>query len=64
MGLPRRQGITLYDLRTRNIIAPLYLIDDFGDGIWVRFVYNRSARFRISQILGDNPTASALLFDS
>ncbi len=53
----------MFDYETKKLIAPVQLIKDFSQGVYIIYRYNRSARFRINHIRGDDATLSALFFD-
>jgi|GEM_PF-3381204 len=46
------------------MIAPVQVVDRFDGGKYLIFSYNKSAKFRIDQVRGDNAVLSGLFFDS
>ncbi len=59
----RRLAVEVFDLETRKLLAPEQLVDDFHDGVYLRFECDRSVRLRIAHVLGANAVLSALFFD-
>lgn len=49
---PRWQALLFYDLVTLRQLAPIVIQKDFGGGMWVTFVYDRSVRIRVPRIAG------------
>jgi hypothetical protein len=60
----RRTGIELFDLDSRELIAPVRIVHDQGKGRYMVYRTNRSVRFRINHVRGPNASLSALFFDS
>lgn len=61
--LGRRQSIAVYDLNTLNRLAPVEVIDNFAEGIYLTYPCMGSVRFRIDQIRGNNAVLNAIFFD-
>ena len=59
---PRRCTVTALDRGTLNPAAPVQYVDNFVNGTWLVFEYNRSLRLRFSQLEGDNAVVSAIMF--
>lgn len=58
----RQLAVEMFDGETLNMIAPVQVLDDYSGGKYLVYKYNRSARFRIDQIRGDNATLSGIFF--
>jgi hypothetical protein len=54
----------LFDEGTLCLIAPTKIVRDFGGGKYLVYAYNKSARFRIYHVRGDNAVLSGIFFDS
>jgi hypothetical protein len=59
----RRIAVEMMDANTLNQIAPVKIIDNFKDGRYLIYSYNKSAKFRIDQVRGDNAVISGIFFD-
>ena len=59
-----RFSVLFYDIRTRNTVAPLTVIDNFQGGVWLTVEYTDSLRLRFSAIVSSRPMLSAIMFDS
>jgi hypothetical protein len=59
----RRESIEMFDRATLERIAPVQVVSDFVNGKYLIFRYDKSVRFRIDQIRGDNATLSGIFFD-
>jgi alpha-L-rhamnosidase len=59
----RRQTIEVFDLKTLNRMAPFQTVQDFSRGKYLIYPCNRSVRFRIDQIRGENAVLNAIFFD-
>jgi hypothetical protein len=60
----RRSGIELFDLESRELIAPVQIVHDYREGRYMVYRCDRSVRFRINHVRGPNASLSALFFDS
>lgn len=60
----RRQAVDLFDGATLCLIAPTKIVKDFRGGKYLVYSYNKSARFRIYHVRGDNAVLSGIFFDS
>lgn len=58
----KRQAVEMFDYESKNLVAPVQLVEHFG-GVYLIYRYNRSARFRLNHVHGDDATLSALFFD-
>eukprot|EP00048_Salpingoeca_helianthica_P004759 m.80649 g.80649 ORF g.80649 m.80649 type:complete len:921 (+) comp13333_c0_seq4:81-2843(+) len=61
--LGTRQVIEMRDPTSYNIIAPTQMVSDFGEGVYLTYAYNSSARFRINQVRNGDAVVSAVFFD-
>ena len=59
----RRQAVEMMDAATLNLIAPVKVVKGFRDGIYLVYAYNKSVKFRINQIRGNDATLSGIFFD-
>ncbi len=59
----RRTAIEVFDLKTKNMIAPVKIIDNYSMGKYMTYRYNNSVRFRINHVRGINAVVSGLFFD-
>lgn len=59
----RRSAIEVIDLDTKNIIAPVRIVDNYSGGKYMTFQYNNSVRFRINHVRGPNAVVSGIFFD-
>jgi len=60
----RRQAVEMFDESTLNLIAPTKIVKDFRGGKYLVYAYDKSARFRIDHVRGDNAVLSGIFFDS
>jgi alpha-L-rhamnosidase len=60
----RRVAVEMFDRVTLQRIAPVQMVRDFSGGKYLVCRYNKSLRFRIDQVRGDNATLSGIFFDS
>jgi hypothetical protein len=59
----RRSAIEVIDLETKNIVAPVRIVDNYSKGKYMTFRYNKSVRFRINHVRGPNAVVSGIFFD-
>jgi hypothetical protein len=59
----RRIAVEMMDAETLNQIAPVKIIGNFKGGRYLIYSYNKSAKFRIHQVRGDNAVLSGIFFD-
>ena len=60
----RRVAVEMLDPVTLNLITPVRIVNSFNGGKYLIFSYNKSAKFRINQVRGDNAVLSGIFFDS
>lgn len=59
----RRSAIEVFDLDTKELLMPVHMVRDYGEGKYVTFPIDRPVRIRINQVRGVNAVCSALFFD-
>lgn len=59
----RRTAIEVFDLKTKNMITPVQIVDNYSMGKYMTFRYSKSVRFRINHVRGPNAVVSGLFFD-
>ena len=59
----RRSAFEIFDLRTKELLAPVYMVRDYGEGKYVTFEASGSVRIRICQVRGPNAACSGIFFD-
>ena len=60
----RRLAVEMFDYETKNLVAPVRMVSDFEGGKYLVYTYNKSVRFRISQIRGGDAVLSGIFFDN
>ena len=60
----RRLAVDLFDESTLCLIAPTKIVQDFRGGKYLVYAYDKSARFRIYHVRGDNAVLSGIFFQS
>lgn len=59
----RRSAIEIFDLKTKELLAPVYMVRDYGEGKYVTFEAAGPVRIRICQVRGPNAACSGIFFD-
>jgi alpha-L-rhamnosidase len=59
----RRVAVEMFDSQSKKLVTPVKIVRDFYGGKYLVYSYNKSARFRIDQVRGDNATLSGIFFD-
>jgi alpha-L-rhamnosidase len=59
----RRLAVEMHDANTLNLIAPVEVITNFSGGEYLVYTYNKSVKFRIDHVRGDNAVLSGIFFD-
>ncbi|MDR1758211.1 MAG: hypothetical protein LBR51_04545 [Bacteroidales bacterium] len=59
----RRSAIEVFDLETKQLLKPIYMVRDYENGKYVSFSVDRPTRVRINQVRGKNAALSGLFFD-
>ncbi|MBC6111307.1 hypothetical protein ACFOG5_08990 [Pedobacter fastidiosus] len=60
----RKISVELFDEKTSKLIAPVKIVESCSGGTYLTYAYNKSAKFRINLVRGDNPVLSGIFFDS
>ncbi len=58
----RRTAVEMFDLATRQLIAPVRIVRNYDRGVYLTYRYDKSARFRINHVRGPNAVLSAIFF--
>ncbi len=59
----RREAVEVFDLDSRNLIAPVKVFRDLGGGVYAVYACHEPVRIRVNQVRGDNAVLSGLFFD-
>jgi hypothetical protein len=59
----RKVEVEMFDLDTRDILAPVTVIGNYSKGKYLIYKYNKSIRFRINMVNEPNATLSGVFFD-
>lgn len=59
----RQIEVEMFDAATSNLITPVSIIKDCRGGAYLTYTYNKSAKFRINTVRGENAPLSGLFFD-
>ncbi len=59
----RKSAIEVFDLETKELLMPVYRIDNYDGGKYVTFPVDRPVRIRINQVRGVNAVCSGIFFD-
>jgi alpha-L-rhamnosidase len=59
----RQIAVEMFDANTLNLIAPVRIVKNCRAGIYLIYSYNKSAKFRINLVRGDNAVLSGIFFD-
>ena len=59
----RREAVEMFDANTLNLISPERVTTNFYGRQYLVYTYNKSVRFRIDQVRGDNAVLSGIFFD-
>ena len=60
----REISVEMFDANTLNLIAPVKIVRNCFGGVYLNYSYNKSAKFRINIVRGDNAVLSGIFFDS
>ncbi|MDB5159033.1 MAG: hypothetical protein JWR50_3740 [Mucilaginibacter sp.] len=58
----RRSAIEIFDLKTKNLLAPVQLVKNYTGGKYLIFNYTGSIRIRVNQVRGENAAVSGIFF--
>jgi len=59
----RRLAVEMFDANTLNLIAPVRVATNFYGGKYLVYACNKSVKFRIDHVRGDNAVLSGIFFD-
>ena len=59
----REIAVEMFDAKTSDLIAPVKIVKNSAGGAYITFSYNKSAKFRINIVRGDNAVLSGIFFD-
>ena len=59
----RRLAVEMHDANTLDLVAPEKVVTNFYGGKYLVYTYNKSAKFRIDHVRGDNAVLSGIFFD-
>ncbi|MHA4894364.1 alpha-L-rhamnosidase-related protein [Pedobacter sp. PWIIR3] len=59
----RKIAIEMFDTNTSKLIAPVKIVDKATGGVYITYAYNKSVKFRINMVRGDNAPLSGIFFD-
>jgi hypothetical protein len=59
----RRLAVEMFDATTLNLIAPVKVVTNFYGGKYLVYAFNKSTKFRIDHVRGDNAVLSGIFFD-
>jgi alpha-L-rhamnosidase len=59
----RRVAVEMFDRQTLQRLAPVQMVRDFAGGKYLVYRCDRSVRFRMDQVRGDNATLSGIFFN-
>ncbi|GAA4336284.1 hypothetical protein GCM10023149_44870 [Mucilaginibacter gynuensis] len=59
----RKIAVEMFDAETSNLVAPVKIVEDSAGGAYLTYCYNKSAKFRINLVRGDNAALSGIFFD-
>ncbi len=59
----REIAVEMFDAATSKLVAPVKVVKNCVGGVYLTYTYNKSAKFRINMIRGDNAVLSGIFFD-
>lgn len=59
----RRSALEILDLDNQKILAPVTMIRDYKEGVYVVLQLDQSVRLRYNQVRGENVSINAIFFD-
>ncbi|WP_461100208.1 alpha-L-rhamnosidase C-terminal domain-containing protein [Spirosoma koreense] len=59
----RRSAIELFDAETLELLAPVQVIDNYGNGKYLRFKVDRPLRVRVNHVRGPNAALAGIFFN-
>lgn len=59
----RRTAIEAFNLESKELLLPVYMVRDYEEGKYVSYTFNQSVRLRINHVRGRNAALSGIFFD-
>jgi hypothetical protein len=59
----RQLAVEMFDAATLNLIAPVKVVKNFYGGCYLVYACNKSIKFRLDHVRGDNAVLSGIFFD-
>ena len=59
-----RMAVEMFDAETLDLIAPVKIVENHGEGAYLIYKYDKSVKFRINKVRGDSISLSGIFFDS
>lgn len=59
----RRTAIEAFDLESKEMILPVYMVRDYEEGKYVTYTFSQPVRLRINHVRGRNAALSGIFFD-
>ncbi|MGY3055289.1 alpha-L-rhamnosidase [Pedobacter sp. UYEF25] len=59
----RQIEVEMFDAEHSELIAPVKIVKNATGGAYLTYAYNKSAKFRINKVRGDNAVLSGIFFD-
>ena len=59
----RKIAVEMFDAETSKLIAPVKIVKNCTGGAYLTYSYNKSSKFRINLVRGDNPVLSGIFFN-
>lgn len=60
----RKIAVEMFDAETLKLIAPVKIVENSVGGAYLTYSYNKSVKFRINMVRGDNAVLSGIFFDT
>ncbi|MBP1588357.1 MAG: hypothetical protein ILO53_08180 [Clostridia bacterium] len=58
----KRLAVEMFDLKTRELVAPAKMLLNYEEGVYMVYAYNRSCRFRVNHVRGSHASLTGILF--
>jgi hypothetical protein len=60
----RKIAVEMFDAASSKLIAPVKIVENCAGGTYLTYSYNKSVKFRINMVRGDNAVLSGIFFDA
>jgi len=60
----RKIAVEMFDAASSKLIAPVKIVENCAGGAYLTYSYNKSVKFRINMVRGDNAILSGIFFDA